>query len=260
MAETKSGDDRDISGRVVIITGAGQGIGRQYALSLAQAGAIPVIAEINGQNAQRVEREVTEAGGQGCAIEVDVSDPESCSGMARAVEDKYGRIDVLINNAALFSSLNKNPFDEIPVGEWNDVMNVNINGPFYCARAVVPAMRNAGWGRIINVSSSSVALGNANYLHYVTSKSAMLGMTNALAREVGKSGITVNCIVSSATTTEVERQGFTAETAERVAANQCIPTPATPEDLVGLVMFLASPASAFVTGQTIAANGGLMHG
>ena len=125
---------------------------------------------------------------------------------------------------------------------------------------MVPVMRKAGWGRVINVSSSSVALGNANYLHYVTSKSAMFGMTSALAREVGQAGITVNCIVPSATTTEVAREGFTEETARRVAANQCIPNPATPEDLIGLALFLASPASAFVTGQTIAANGGLTHG
>jgi 3-oxoacyl-[acyl-carrier protein] reductase len=260
MVEIEKGDDRDLFGRVVIITGAGQGIGRQYALSFAKAGAIPVIADINGQNAQRVEREVIEAGGQGHALEVDVSDAESCLAMAREVEDKFGRIDVLINNAALFSTLKKHPFDQIPLGDWYDVMNVNINGPFHCARAVIPVMRKAGWGRVINISSSSVALGNTNYLHYVTSKSAMLGMTNALAREVGVSGITVNCIVPSATTTEVTREGFTEETAKRVANNQCIPSPATPEDLLGLAMFLASPASAFVTGQTIAANGGLTHG
>ncbi|MDP6173859.1 MAG: SDR family oxidoreductase [Rhodospirillales bacterium] len=260
MADIGTSDERDISGRVVIITGGGQGIGRQYALSFAQAGAIPVIADINTQNAQRVEREVSEAGGQGHALEVDVGGPESCIAMARQVEEKYGRIDVLINNAALFSSLSKHAFDEIPLGVWNDVMNVNVSGPFHCARAVVPIMRKAGWGRVINISSSSVALGNVNYLHYVTPKSAMLGMTNALAREVGKSGITVNCITPSATTTEVEREGFTDETAKRVAANQCIPNPATPGDLIGLAMFLASPASAFVTGQTIAANGGLTHG
>jgi len=180
--------------------------------------------------------------------------------MAREALNAFGRIDVLINNAALFAALKKYPFDEIPLGDWNDVMNVNINGPFHCARAVSPIMREAGWGRVINISSSSVAQGNINYLHYVTSKSAMLGMTNALAREVGASGVTVNCIVPSATTTEVARDGFTEETAKRVAANQCISNPATPEDLVGLAMFLASPASAFVTGQTIAANGGLTHG
>lgn len=259
MADIEKSDDRDVSGRVVIITGAGQGIGRQYAHSFAKAGAIPVIADINGQNAQRVAREVADAGGQGLSVEVDVSDPESCIAMARETLDAFGRIDVLINNAALFAALKKHPFDEIPLSDWNDVMNVNINGPFHCARAVIPIMREAAWGRVINISSSSVALGNINYLHYVTSKSAMLGMTNALAREVGTSGITVNCIVPSATTTEIEREGFTAETAKRVAANQCIPNPATPEDLVGLAMFLASPASAFVTGQTIAANGGLTH-
>jgi 3-oxoacyl-[acyl-carrier protein] reductase len=124
---------------------------------------------------------------------------------------------------------------------------------------VAPAMREAGWGRIINVSSSSVPQGLTNYLHYVTSKSALHGMTHSLARELGRFGITVNVILPSATTTEVEREGFNADLAKKVAANQCVPRQQKPEDLVGVVMFLASPASAFVTGQEIVVNGGLTH-
>jgi NAD(P)-dependent dehydrogenase (short-subunit alcohol dehydrogenase family) len=260
MSGIGSGDDRDLSGRVVIVTGAGQGIGRQYALSFAAAGAIPIVAELNGANARRVADEIASAGGRALAVELDVADAESCRRMAAQVMEKYGRIDVLLNNAAIFSTLRKNVFDQIPLDEWESVLRVNVTGPFLCARAVAPAMRAARWGRIINVSTSSVLAGTPNYLHYVTSKAALFGMTNGLARELGQFEITVNSIVPSATTTEIEREGFSEATSAMVASRQCIPRGSTPQDIVGLALFLASPASAFITGQTIAVNGGLTHG
>jgi 3-oxoacyl-[acyl-carrier protein] reductase len=259
MAIEANTDERDVSGRVVIITGAGQGIGRQYALSFARAGAIPIIAELNEDKARGVESEIRAAGGKAKAIRVDVTDPEGCKRMAAAVAEEFGRIDVLVNNAAIFATLKKHGFEDISLDEWNTVLRVNIDGPFLCAQAVAPYMRKAKWGRIINISSSSVRQGTTNYLHYVTSKSALHGMTNALARELGKDGITANVILPSAIGTEVEREGFTPELAQRVASVQCIQRPQRPEDVVGLVMFLASPASGFVTGQAIAVNGGLTH-
>ena len=252
-------DERDIAGRVVVITGAGQGIGRQYALAFARAGAIPVIAEINGQGARHVEAEAKALGVDALAVDLDVASPESCQKMSAATLAKFGRIDALINNAAIFSTLKKAPFDEIALDDWKRVMEVNVTGSYLCARAVAPSMRSAGYGRIINVSSSAVRTGTPNYLHYVTSKAAVIGMTNAMARELGKFGVTVNCIIPSATTTEIGREGFNATTAAAIASRQCIPRPQTPADIVGLALFLASPASGYITGQSIAVNGGLTH-
>jgi NAD(P)-dependent dehydrogenase (short-subunit alcohol dehydrogenase family) len=255
-----SQDPRDLTGRVVVITGGGQGIGRQYALSLASAGAIAVVAELHAGNAERVVAEIRGAGGTALALPLDVADYAACERMASEVMRAFGRIDVLVNNAAIFSTLKKAAFDEIPLAEWDTVLRVNINGTYYCSRAVLPMMRAAGWGRLINVSTSAVNLGGVDYLHYTTSKAALLGMTNSLAREVGKYGITVNCIVPGATETEIPRESFNEKVAVNVAARQCIPRTQTPQDIVGLVMFLASPASEFITGQTIAVNGGLTHG
>ena len=151
--------------RVVIITGAGQGIGRVFAKSFAMAGARAVIAELNKKKAAAVSEEIMTAGGQALAVTTDVADPASIKEMIEVVEDEYGRIDVLINNAGIFSALEMRPFDQIPLEEWDRVLRVNLTGPFLCARAVLPAMRRAKWGRIINVASGAVRLGRPNYLH-----------------------------------------------------------------------------------------------
>jgi 3-oxoacyl-[acyl-carrier protein] reductase len=260
MASFESNDPRDLSGRVVIVTGGAQGIGRRYAQAFAAAGAVPVIADINGNAARRVADEIAQGQGRALAIEVDVSDPAATERMSATVLERLGRIDVLINNAAIFSTLAMRPFDQIPLDEWDRVLRVNTTGPYLCVRAVAPAMRKAGWGRIINIATTSVAVGTPNYLHYVTSKSALFGMTNALARELGKDGVTVNCIVPGPTLTEVPRQSFNADSQARIVAMQCVPRGETPDDIVGLALFLASPAASFVTGQSIAVNGGLTLG
>jgi NAD(P)-dependent dehydrogenase (short-subunit alcohol dehydrogenase family) len=243
--------------RVVIITGAGQGIGRVFARSFGMAGARVVIAEINESKAAAVSKEIMEAGGQSLAVTTDVSDPASIDEMIDAVEDEYGRIDVLINNAAIFSRLEMRPFDQISLEEWEQVLRVNLTGPFLCARAVVPAMRRAKWGRIINVGSGAVRLGRPNYLHYIASKAALAGMSLSMAREVSADGITVNAILPGVTFTGIERKTVTPEQKERIIAMQCLPRGETPEDLVGAVLFLASEASSFVTGQSINLDGGV---
>ena len=153
--------------RVVIITGAGQGIGRVFAKSFAKAGARAVIAELNEEKAAAVSEEIMKAGGQALAVTTDVADEASIAEMIGVVEDEYGRIDVLINNAGIFSTLEMRPFDQIPLEEWERVLRVNLTGPFLCARAVLPAMRRAKWGRIINIASGAVRLGRPNYLHYI---------------------------------------------------------------------------------------------
>ncbi|WP_028056086.1 SDR family NAD(P)-dependent oxidoreductase [Sphingobium bisphenolivorans] len=252
--------DFGVQDRVVVITGGGQGIGRELSRQFAAAGAIVAIADLNLAAARSVEGEIVAAGGRGLALQVDVADKASVDAMAQAILDAYGRIDVLVNNAAIFATLNKRPFDQIPLGEWEQVMRVNITGVFLTSCAVVPAMRQAGWGRIINISSDAVNKGVPNYLHYVTSKSALIGMTNSMARELGPHGITVNCIRPGGVATEVERtHNPTEEIRASLLTQQCLPRGQMPEDLVGIVMFFATPAAGFITGQTIAADGGMTH-
>jgi NAD(P)-dependent dehydrogenase (short-subunit alcohol dehydrogenase family) len=245
--------------RVVIITGAGQGIGRAFAKAFAAAGARAVIAERNEKRAAAVAEEILRADGQALAVTTDVADPASVKEMIDVVDDEYGRMDVLINNAAIFSTLEMRPFEQIPLDEWEDVLRVNITGAFLCARAVLPAMRRAKWGRIINMASGAVSLGRPGYLHYIASKSALIGMSRSMARELGPDGITVNSILPGATFTEIERKTVTPEQKERIIAMQCVPRAETPDDLVGTALFLASDASAFITGQTINVDGGATH-
>jgi NAD(P)-dependent dehydrogenase (short-subunit alcohol dehydrogenase family) len=245
--------------RVAIITGAGQGLGSAFAKAFAASGAIAVIAERNGERGEAVAAEIATAGGKACAITTDVADPASLENMISVVEQAYRRIDILINNAAIFSTLDMRPFEQIPLEEWETVLKVNVTGPFLCCRAVLPAMRRAQWGRIINMASGAVTLGRPNYLHYITSKAALVGMTRSMARELGRDGITVNAILPGATSTEIERKTVTPEQKERIVAMQCIPRPEVPEDLIGSVLFLASDASAFLTGQALTVDGGATH-
>jgi len=252
--------DFSVVGQVVLITGSGQGIGRELGRQFAAAGAIVVIADLNLSAAESVVEEIRGVGGTAMAVHVDVASQPSVRKMAAAVLERFGHIDALINNASIFATLNKRPFDQIPLDEWERVLQVNITGTFLCACAVAAPMRAAGHGRIVNISSDSVPRGTANYLHYVTSKSAVIGMTNSLARELGPHGITVNCIRPGSVATEVERTvNPTTEVRRRNADLQCIPRGMLPTDLVGLVMFLTTPAAAFITGQTIACDGGYTH-
>ena len=245
-----------LQGRVAIVTGAGQGIGRVFAKAFAMAGAIPVVAERNHDKGRAVAAEI---GNEAFAIHTDVADPASIDGMVAEVERRFGRIDILVNNAGIFSTLEMRPFEQIPLDEWEHVLRVNVTGPFLCSRAVLPAMRRAKWGRIINMASGAVTLGRPNYLHYITSKAALEGMTRSMARELGADGITVNSILPGATFTEIERKTVSPEQKQRIVAQQCIPRPEVPEDLVGTVLFLASEASAFVTGQGLTVDGGCTH-
>ena len=245
-----------VTDRVIVITGAGQGIGRAYAHHFADNGAIPVIADIDGENGARVAAEVEAAGGRALAVQADVTSPDSVTAMVDTTLSAYGRLDVLINNAAIFVTLGRRPFEDIPLEEWRQVMDVNITGCFICASAVIPQMRKAGWGRIINISSSTVPQGIPYFLHYVTSKSALIGMSRAMAREVGRDGITVNAVLPGMIETEVENVGRTDEGRQHVIGAQSLKRQQIPEDMVGTLLFLASPASGFMTGQSLCVDGG----
>ena len=250
------GNRFDVSGRVVIITGAGQGIGRDYALAFAAAGARPVLAEINGDKLRDVVSEIEGGGGEAFAIETDVGSPDSVKAMVAETLKTYGQIDVLINNAAIFANIPRRKFYDIPYDEWNNVLHVNITGSYLCASAVVPAMRKAGQGRIINISSGTVPQGAPGFLHYVTSKAAVVGMTRVMARELGDDKINVNAVMPGYTETEIEHASMDDELRQFIHEKRILKRAETPEDLIGIVMFLASPASSFITGQSIACCGG----
>ena len=254
MSETFS-----VADKVVVITGAGQGIGRAFAKSFASAGAHVVIAERNVEKAHAVAQEIAAGNGHATVVETDVADAESVAALGASVDRQFGRADVLINNAAIFSTLEMRPFDQIPLPEWEQVLRVNVTGPFLCARAMLPLMRRNKFGRIINMASGAVTLGRPNYLHYIASKAALEGMTHSMARELGADGITVNAVLPGATYTEIARKTVTPEQKERIVAMQCVPRPQIPDDLVGVVLFLASDASAFMTGQSLNVDGGATH-
>jgi len=247
----------DLSGRVAIVTGGGQGIGRAYARALAEAGASTVIAERNATNGERVAAEIRGDGGQSIAAETDVASAESALAAVDAALETFGRVDILINNAGIFSTIKMRPFTDIPLDEWEQVLRVNITGPFLMARAVAAPMKEQGWGRIVNMGSAAVTMGRPHYLHYITSKSALEGMSRSLARELGPHGITVNTILPGAVTTEIERETVTPAQKQAMIAMRCVAREQTPADLIGTMLFLSSEASAFLTGQSITVDGGL---
>jgi len=215
-----------------------------------------MVADLRGENAERVASEITAAGGKGAGISCDVSDETSVTAMvARARQ--LGAIRFLVNDAAIFSSLKMRPFTEIPTSEWDAVMAVNVRGAFNCCRAAVPLMAEAGYGKIVNISSSTVFLGRPNYLHYVTSKAALIGFTRALANEIGPMGIRVNAVTPGSTKTEIPRETISDDQREAMAAQTALRRVQTADDLVGTVVFLCSPGSDFITGQTINVDGGL---
>lgn len=248
-----------LQGRVVIVTGAGQGLGRAFARAFAAAGARVVVAELNEMSGRSVVAGIEQTGGEAFFHETDVADLASVQRMSDAVCDRYKRVDVLVNNAGIFSALEMRPFEHIPPAEWDLVLRVSVTGAFYCSRAVLPVMRERSWGRIINIASGAVTLGRPNYLHYTTSKAALAGMTKSMARELGPSGITVNALLPGATFTEIERKTVSPAQKERIVGMQCIPRPEAPADLVGAVLFLASDHSAFMTGQQLNVDGGATH-
>jgi len=245
-----------LKGRVAIVTGSARGLGRAYALRLAKEGARIVVADIlDGKETVDI---ILQQGGDGVYINTDVTSEESTQGMARKTIEKFGRIDILINNAALFATILKRPFYEIPAKEWDSVMAVNLKGPFLCSKAVYPQMKKQGKGKIINVSSGTFFKGLPNFLHYVVSKGGNVALTRSLAREVGDAGICVNTIAPGYTETEYLRENpqDPIEVTKAIIATRCIKRPETPEDLLGTIVFLASDDSDFITGQTIIVDGG----
>ena len=251
-----------LDGRVAIITGGGHGIGKAYAMRLAAEGAKVVIAELDGKAARAVAAELAALGHQAIAVQTDVANETSVNNMAQQAIAQFGRIDVLVNNAAIFATvpMSRSPFDQISIEEWDRMMSVNVKGTWLASRAVVPQMRKQAYGKIINVSSGTALKGSPSRIHYVTSKAGILGFTKTLANEVGKDGICVNCVAPGSTLSE-ENPGDDILKMRALAANaRALKRVQTPEDLTGAVVFFASADSDFITGQTLVVDGGsCMH-
>jgi 3-oxoacyl-[acyl-carrier protein] reductase len=248
--------------RVCIITGGGQGIGRALSLHFAERGLRVAIAEKNAERAAAVAAEIAARGGAARAITTDVADPDAVRAMVATVQESFGRVDILINNAR-WTGLAPSRVQDISDADWRRALDVNVTGAFNCVRAVAPAMIAAGWGRIINMSSATVRSPPARpYVHYITSKAALIGMTRALAKEFGEFGITVNAILPGSIETGIARPNpiTSADREARAKASQAIPRVLTSGDLTGTAYFLASDESAFITGQSIAVDGGLTFG
>ena len=242
--------------RVAIVTGGAQGIGRAYCLGLAKEGAAIAVADM-ADPSSTVEA-ITQAGGEAFGVDVDVSDRLSTEEMARTVHERFGRIDILINNAAFFKKATVGPWYDLTDDEWELAMAVNVRGVFLCCRAVHPYMKKAGYGKIINISSTVAWEGIPGFLHYVASKSALIGLTRSLAREVGDDGIRVNTLAPDLIPDEeiLAKQGV--EVNEAIVANRSLKRTQVPEDMVGAALFFAGPKSDFITGQSLIVNGGLM--
>lgn len=245
-----------LKGKVAVVTGAGGGIGKALARRLAADGAAVVIADLH--NFGEAAAEIAKAtAARALGLQIDVSSEADVARMAAETVNAFGRIDILVNNAAVFSTLKLKPFEEIAVAEWRKVLDVNVVGVALCARACVPHMRNGGYGRIINVASGAPLKGVPFFLHYISSKGAVIAMTRGLARELGKDGITVNSLAPGFTLSEnVAKDAAHLQAGERSRASRAIARDETPDDLVGAVSFLASPDAAFITGQTLVVDGG----
>ena len=243
-----------LDGRVVIVTGGAKGIGRAYCRGLAAQGATTVVADLT--DGSDVVEELESSGAEAMSVRVDVSDVAQTEAMAAAAVEAYGRIDGLVNNAAFYMAATRAPMEDLPPDEWDLCFAVNVRGTWLCSRAVTPAMKAQGNGRIVNIASMTVNDGTPNFLHYVSSKSAIWGLTRAMSRELGQFGIAVNTITPDYIPHDEAYSSVQPGVDAAIQARRAFKRTQVPEDMVGTLIYLMSPLSDFVTGQNVWVNGG----
>jgi NAD(P)-dependent dehydrogenase (short-subunit alcohol dehydrogenase family) len=248
-----------LDGKVAIVTGAASGIGPAYAQGLAAAGAKVAIADV--EPAESVVRAIRDAGGEAISRICDVSDERAVAALVRATEAAFGGVHILVNNAAVFARYVAVPLDQISAADWEQAFDVNVRGTYLCVKAALPIMRRQRYGKVINIASGTVFKGVPMMLHYVATKGAIIAMTRSMASELGKDGIRVNAIAPGLTSTEfLKSRNDIPGVLEIMAKTRAIAREEDPQDLVGACVFLASPDSDFVTGQTLVVDGGgVMH-
>jgi len=248
-----------LSDKVAIVTGAAQGLGRAFSLGLAREGAkVMAVTRKDLDNLDQTVQMIRSMGGEAEMIQADVTSEPEAFAMVRQTVDRFGRVDILINNAAIYGAIRRKPFFEIDLNEWDMVMSVNVKGAFLTARAVFPFMKEQGYGKIVNLASEVFFTGSNGFAHYVASKGGIIGLTRALAVELGPHRICINCIAPGFTDTQGSR-GI-ADVTKYDTSKTPLKRLEMPEDLVGAVIFLASPESDFITGQTLLIDGGrAMH-
>lgn len=248
-----------LKNKIAIVTGGAKGLGRAFALKLAGEGAaVMVVTRKDMKNLMETVRQIEEMGGKASFFQADVSREEDTKAMAKKAIETFGKIDILVNNAAIYDGIKRKPFYEIDSNEWDLVMNVNVKGAFLAARAVYPFMKENHYGKIVNLSSEVFFTGSHGFAHYVASKGGIIGLTRALAIELGPHNICINCVAPGFTDTEASR-GL-ADVAKYDTSKTPLRRLERPEDLTGAVLFLASAESDFITGQTLLVDGGrAMH-
>lgn len=240
-------------GKVAVVTGAGRGLGREYATFFAADGAAVAVADVDGQSAEATAKLIDEAGGRAVAVTVDVTDDLSTRAMAEQVVEELGHVDILVNNAGVWGDLQHSTLVDIDPDYWDLVMGVNVKGVLLCSRAVIAGMRERGWGRIVNISSMGAYMPGGVY---GVSKLAVNQLTAALAKEVGDDGITVNAVAPGAIANEATRRQVPEEGFQRLIQANMIKREGTARDIYGMIRYLASDDAEWVTAQTFLVNGG----
>jgi NAD(P)-dependent dehydrogenase (short-subunit alcohol dehydrogenase family) len=258
MTDHASDQLAPLSGRTIIVTGGAQGIGAAIALALAAKGARVGVCDLRAP--EQTVAAIAEANGVAFGGTCDISDADGVRAFVEATANRFGSIQGVVNNAAMFSSLRPKPFTEITSEEFDQVLSVNVRGTFEVTKAVIPFLRSQHYGKIVNIASSTFFKGPSLLLHYVSSKGAVIAMTRALARELGPDGVCVNCVAPGLTLSDgvVDAGNLPSERIQADLATRCFPREQQPEDLTGIVAFLVSAESDFMTGQTVVVDGGSM--
>ena len=246
-----------LSGRTIVITGAGRGLGRAFAEACAKAGATAVVADRDAELGEATSSAIVRTGGQAVFVPIDLAEPTTIDHFAAELAERFQRIDGLINNAAVATGIGGKTFEEIDLATWDRVMTVNVRGTWLVTRACAPLLRRAERGKIVNIASDTALWGAPRLLHYVASKGAIIAMTRSLARELGPDGIAVNAVAPGLV--RVEATDYVPkERHELYESGRAMPRAQFPDDCVGAVLFLLSPAADFVTGQLLPVNGGFV--